>query len=224
MKQHVILIVDDDPGARNILETLLIRDGYKLVFSESGQETLALLETLRPDVILLDIMMPGLDGFEVCRRIRQTPKIAEVPIIMVTALDDIEARVEGLEAGADDFTTKPFDRVELRARVQTILHLNRYRKLVAERAKFEWVVEHAENGYVIIDGDDHILYANQKAKRYLEFSQDVAFPLVETFTAHAKKIYQCQPMEAWAQWPQQDEPAMPRYLVRPETKTANAFG
>ncbi len=82
-------------------------------------------------------MMPEMDGFEVCRRLRADPMLAEVPIILVTALDDRDSRLEGLEAGADDFVSKPFDRAELRARIRAIARLNRYRHLVAERAKFE---------------------------------------------------------------------------------------
>jgi PAS domain S-box-containing protein len=90
---------------------------------------------LSPDLILLDVMMPGMDGFEVCRRLRASDQLAEVPIILVTALDDRDSRIQGMEAGADDFVTKPIDRVELRARVRTVTRLNRYRRLLAERTQ-----------------------------------------------------------------------------------------
>ncbi|MCG3209029.1 MAG: Sensor histidine kinase RcsC [Anaerolineae bacterium] len=130
-----VLIVDDEPVGRKTLKALLFTEGYDLAFAANGPEALALAAELNPDVILLDVMMPGMDGFEVCRRLRAMPDQAEVPIIMVTALDDRAARLEAIEAGADDFITKPFDRVELRARVQAVIRLNRYRKLLQERTR-----------------------------------------------------------------------------------------
>jgi signal transduction histidine kinase len=132
-----VLIVDDQPSARESLEALLTGQGYDLAFASNGAEALAAARELEPDVILLDVMMPGMNGFEVCRQLRADPNLAEVPIIMVTALDDRESRLQSIEAGADDFATKPYDRAELRARVRTITRLNRYRRLLMERAKRE---------------------------------------------------------------------------------------
>lgn len=128
-----ILIVDDEPVGRDALEMLLTPQGYNLAFAGNGLETLAKATELTPDLILLDVMMPGMDGYEVCRRLRADPLLAEVPIIMVTALDDRDSRLEGIEAGADDFVSKPFNRTELRTRVKTITRLNRFRRLLAER-------------------------------------------------------------------------------------------
>lgn len=128
-----ILIVDDQAAGREALEALLFTPEYNLEFAADGPEALRQAAELRPDLILLDVMMPGMDGFEVCRRLRADPNLAEVPIVMVTALDDQESRLSGIEAGADDFISKPFDRSELRARVRTITRLNRYRRLLEER-------------------------------------------------------------------------------------------
>src|SRR4051794_3516226 len=111
-----ILIVDDQPTGRETLGALLGNQGYHLAFASNGAEALKQAVVLSPDLILLDIMMPVMDGFEVCRRIRATPEIADVSVIIVTALDDRDSRLQGIEAGADDFITKPFNRVELRAR------------------------------------------------------------------------------------------------------------
>lgn len=133
----ILLIVDDEPAGRQALESVLITQDYDLVFAENGFEALKKARDLQPDVILLDIMMPDLDGYEVCRLLRADPRVAEVPVVMVTALDDRDSRLRGLEAGADDFITKPIDRGELRARVRTITRLNRYRRLQDERAKLE---------------------------------------------------------------------------------------
>lgn len=132
-----ILIVDDDPGGRLTLESILDGQGYALEFAEDGLQALEKTAKLYPDIILLDVMMPGMDGFEVCRRIRANPLIAEIPIIMLTALDDKRSLLNGLEAGADDYLTKPYDRYELLARLMGITRLNRYRKLLDERINIE---------------------------------------------------------------------------------------
>jgi len=131
--QSIILIVDDEAAGRETLEMLLAGQGYNLASASNGPEALEKAEELTPDLILLDVMMPGMGGFEVCQRLRADPILAEVPVIMVTALDDRNACLQGIEAGADDFVTKPFDRTELRARVRTITRLNRYRRLLLER-------------------------------------------------------------------------------------------
>ncbi len=130
-----ILIVDDEPVERETMRVLLSGRGYNLVIAPNGAEALEQAAALAPDLILLDVMMPGMDGFEVCQRLRADPLLAEVPIIMVTALDDQPTRLRGLEVGADDFLTKPYDRLELRARVQTITRLNRYHRLLVERTQ-----------------------------------------------------------------------------------------
>ncbi len=132
-----ILIVDDDPAGRQTLESILDEQGYQLEFAENGAQALQMIRKILPDVILLDVMMPGMDGFEVCRQVRSDPAIAEIPIIMLTALDDRRSFLNGLESGADDYLTKPYDRHELRARLLGITRLNRYRKLQDDRTNIE---------------------------------------------------------------------------------------
>jgi len=132
-----ILIVDDDPAGRHTLESILDGQGYQLEMAENGLQALEKAEKCLPDVILLDVMMPGMDGFEVCQRIRNNPLLAEIPIIMLTALDDRKSLLDGLESGADDYITKPYDRHELRARLIGITRLNRYRKLLDDRTNLE---------------------------------------------------------------------------------------
>src|SRR5262245_24321754 len=97
-----ILIVDDEPLGRETLAALLHAQGYQLLFACNGQEALTQAATQPPDLVLLDVMMPGMDGFEVCQCLRANPLLREVPVIMLTALDDREARLQGFEAGADD--------------------------------------------------------------------------------------------------------------------------
>jgi putative two-component system response regulator len=132
-----ILIVDDDQNSRMLLRALLQPQGYTLSFATNGPEALQQAASATLDLVLLDVMMPDMDGFTVCERLRSDPRTAEVPIIMVTALDDRTSRVRGIEAGADDFLSKPIDRVELRARVRTITRINRYRLLLDERRRSE---------------------------------------------------------------------------------------
>src|SRR3989304_3840749 len=99
--QSLILVIDDEPVAREALEALLFVDGYELLFATNGAEGLVMATNSQPDIILLDIMMPGMDGFEVCRRIRASPILADVPVVMITALDDRNSKLMGIEAGAD---------------------------------------------------------------------------------------------------------------------------
>jgi signal transduction histidine kinase len=137
-----VLIVDDDLTARETLVAMLEGEGYNLQLAKDGTQALQMLEQIQPDLILLDVMMPGMDGYEVCRRIRSTPQLAEVPIILLTALDDRASLVRGIESGADDFLSKPADRRELTARVRTITRLNRYRTLVEQRENIRQMAEH----------------------------------------------------------------------------------
>lgn len=136
-----ILIVDDNATARETLAAMLEGEDYDLRMAKDGIQALQVLEQLRPDLILLDIMMPGMDGFEVCRRIRATPPLVEVPIIVLTALDDRDSLLKAIEAGADDFLSKPADRREIVARVRTITRLNRYRTLMEQRENIRHMAE-----------------------------------------------------------------------------------
>jgi putative two-component system response regulator len=125
----VILIVDDYPQNIKLLEAYLLPHGYKLIKAASGEEALAKLVGNQIDLILLDVMMPDIDGFEVTRRIRQDDKNRLLPIILVTALRETEDRVKGIEAGCDDFISKPVDKTELLARVRSLLKIKDYNDL-----------------------------------------------------------------------------------------------
>jgi adenylate cyclase len=128
-----VLVVDDQPANIRLLDATLSPRGYDVRSAESGEKALAALSEGGIDLVLLDIVMPGLDGFEVCRRIRQDPTTQFLPIVMVTASGD-EQKLEALEAGADDFLTKPIDRAELLARVASLARIKRYHDTVVRQA------------------------------------------------------------------------------------------
>ena len=118
-----ILVVDDTAANRKLLSDLLISNNYAVVTAESGADGLAKVASLRPDLVLLDVVMPGMDGYQVCRAIRADAANGILPVVMVTALDPSVERIKGLEAGADDFLTKPIHRPELLARVKSLLRI-----------------------------------------------------------------------------------------------------
>jgi class 3 adenylate cyclase/CheY-like chemotaxis protein len=118
-----ILVVDDTPKNVKLLADVLSAKGYAVVTAASGAEALEKVEAERPDLILLDVVMPGMSGYEVCRKIREDPATGILPVVMVTALDPNQERIKGLEAGADDFLTKPINQPELLARIRSLLRI-----------------------------------------------------------------------------------------------------
>ena len=118
-----ILIVDDQRQNRDLLEILLSQEGFVLLTAVRGDEALAIVAQQPPDLILLDVMMPGMDGYQVAARIKGDLAAKHIPIIMVTALHDSNARMLGLRAGVDDFLSRPVDRAELLMRVRNLLRL-----------------------------------------------------------------------------------------------------
>ena len=140
-----ICIADDESRGRQLLTDLLAPEGYQLIHATDGVEAVAVVLREEPDLVLLDVMMPRMNGYEVCRRLRADERMRQVPILLLTALDDRRSRMEGLEAGADDFLTKPVDGMELRTRVRTITRLNRFRLLFDQRERF--VAALTEEGY-----------------------------------------------------------------------------
>jgi putative two-component system response regulator len=121
-----ILIVDDESGARAALEFLLRREGFEVRDAADGPAAIQECATFRPDLILLDIMMPGMDGFEVCRHIKATPETRLTPVVLITGLTATEDRIMGINSGADDFLSKPIDLNELLARTRSLLRLKQY--------------------------------------------------------------------------------------------------
>ena len=130
-----ILVVDDEPLNRKLIQAMLKPQGYEVALAEDGADCLAKVEADPPDLILMDIMMPNMNGFEVVTELKSRDHLALIPVVMVTALQDINDRVKALEVGADDFLTKPVDRMELRARVRSLLKVKAYNDHMANYRK-----------------------------------------------------------------------------------------
>ncbi|HVB96282.1 MAG TPA: response regulator transcription factor [Chloroflexota bacterium] len=140
-----ILVVDDDPAILNLLRIGLTQEGYDVNSATNGPEALAILQERAPKLIVLDVLMPEMDGFEVCRRIRQ---VSTVPVILLTALGREEDVINGLDAGADEYVTKPFSVATLSARIRAVLRRVDVDKAIAEERRFV-----CDDGRLVIDFD-----------------------------------------------------------------------
>lgn len=152
MSAESILIIEDDRAIRSVISVVLKGAGYSIVKeAETGDDGLRIVRELKPSLVLLDIMLPGIDGFSVCRRIRENPETASIPVIMLTARSEEEDIVRGLEAGADDYVTKPFSRQVLLARIRAVLRRPESRKPAAAE-DFDGLAVNAEAHSVTLKG------------------------------------------------------------------------
>ena len=134
VKQPLVLLVDDEEHALKLYEAVLASEGIATVRARDGAEALESFHRFKPDVVVLDVMMPGIDGFEVCKRIRRMPEGSTVPILMVSALGDRKSRVKGLASGASDFLDKPIDKVEFVARLSNLLRIKEYQDFLQNQS------------------------------------------------------------------------------------------
>ncbi|MCZ7583813.1 MAG: two-component system response regulator [Deltaproteobacteria bacterium] len=125
-ERPLILVIDDEAQNRRVLEAILVSQGYEVIAAERGEEGLEAARGTDPDIVLLDIMMPGLDGYDVLAALKEDDRTRHVPVVMVTALTQVEDRVRALDAGADDFMSKPVDKTEVRARIRSLLKVKAY--------------------------------------------------------------------------------------------------
>jgi two-component system cell cycle response regulator len=165
-----ILVVDDNPLNVKLLAAKLAHDYYVVSSAAGGVEALAKTVEEKPDVVLLDVMMPDLDGFETCRRIKSNPLTAHIPVVMVTAMSDVADRIRGLEAGADDFLTKPINDLALMARIRSLLRLkmimDEWRLRESTVGLFVRPTDH-EEGHVTPTGGHAVLLDDSAADRQL---------------------------------------------------------
>jgi DNA-binding response OmpR family regulator/DNA-binding CsgD family transcriptional regulator len=168
-----LLVVDDVPANLSVLIDAASAAGYRVLLAESGERALKLAAKARPDLILLDVMMPGLDGYATCRRLRADPALREVPVIFLSALDDATDKVAGLEAGGMDYVSKPLNPAEVLARVQVHLELRRLRAELQEEVRLRKEAERSlgqslDRAVLVATLDGEILFATQRASRLLE--------------------------------------------------------
>ena len=178
--RSVILVVDDQVQNNELLEAFLAPQGYEIVKATSGQEALEKLSGNQVDLMLLDIMMPRMSGLEVLMKLRADEKTKEIPVVMVTALKETEDKVKALEAGCDDFISKPFDKVELLARVKSILKISYYLRQLDEKEKFKAVVDKISDGIAICSPDYLLKDSNAAILKYLNITEPLKVNLVET--------------------------------------------
>ena len=160
-KNASILIVDDTPKNIQLLGTVLKDTGYRVLVTTNGNSALSILEKTKPDLILLDVMMPEMDGFETCRRIKMNPNSRDIPVIFLTAKTETDDVLKGFELGAVDYILKPFHANELLARVKTHIELKFSKELIQTLLNFQ-------KGLVIMVQDNKVLYAN---KSFLNFTE-----------------------------------------------------
>lgn len=165
---EIILIVDDTPANIDVLRRMLEMEGYRISAAPSGIVALKIASRLKPALILLDVMMPGLSGYETCQRLRENPDTASTPIIFVTAKGDVEDVVCGFDAGANDYIAKPFRREEVLARVQTHLALYRRNQELKEQGdRLRAIVNNVADGILIFDSQGRIRFLNPAAEYQL---------------------------------------------------------
>lgn len=193
-EEFLILVVDDYADNLKVLRIILELAGYRLTFARSGTQALDRIHTLCPDLILLDLMMPDIDGLEVCKRLQEIPEYASIPIIFITASDEVEHLVKAFEAGAVDYITKPFSQPELLARVQTHLELKLLRDRALRQFEQERIVSsithgihHSLNLATVLQTAVSELLPLLKADRVLigQFTDDRCFCLAEELTSAA---------------------------------------
>ena len=214
--QPVILVVDDQPQNIELLEAFLAPQGYEIVAAASGEEALAKASS-GPDLILLDIMMPAMNGFEVLAKLRAAEPTRLIPVVMVTSLSEVEDRVTALEAGCDDFLTKPVDKVELLARVKSLLRIGYYRRQLDEKEKFAAVIQGMGDGVIVCSIDWVVTELNSSAAKYLNIVDGKGKNMLDLlFDGFAPALTR-------EEITNNDRPSKTFDLVRKETEQAKAF-
>jgi signal transduction histidine kinase len=211
----LILCISSDSALNAELSELLAGTGFELAFASDLRDGLARAEALLPAVILLDAH-PYQIGTEICRRLRANRLVASIPIVMIVSRDERDIRAAGLSAGADDFLDRPFDGLELLARLRILTRLSTNRLMLSDLKRFSWMVQHADEGYLLLDRAGGIQYANEFAGQLLNLPEDsLGLPFVKV----VERLYVPEPEEVWKDWLADPEPL---FLIQPESPTARA--
>jgi len=191
-----ILATRNDPITNSLLTAIAEQLGHAIDFLESDTSLMAHALDVLPDLIVISSGHAGADGFALCRGIRAHRSLRDLPVLMITAEHEQSARIMGLEAGVDDFISKPFEVAELEARLKSILRLNRFRTLTNERLRFEYVARNSPEGVVIINIQGRIRFSNTAARRALHLGE--TDPPPGSFFDLAEASYEPRPRESWA--------------------------
>lgn len=172
MNKAKILVADDIRQNVKLLRVILTASEYDVIEAYDGEEALEKAKTETPDLILLDIMMPRLTGYEVCQKLREDEATKNIPIVMITALHEMDDRIKGIEAGADDFISKPFNKAELLARVKSLLRMRQPAAKRDETPLLDTILSGLSEGVVVADGQWKIKNMNQTAQELLNIQPD----------------------------------------------------
>ncbi len=190
-----VLVIDDDVAVRlRVRDLLASLENCEVGEAADGHAGLAEVARQAPDLILLDLMMPGLSGLEVCAALRRDPTASQIPIIVLSAGDEATAMPAALEAGAEDYLVKPIPGNELRAKVRTIMRLNRFHTLSIERQRLHWLVAHSLEALVVVDSAGRLVEANLRARELFELPSTPAPDALTLLGRH----FQPDPTDAFA--------------------------
>jgi len=191
-----ILIVDDDERNLKLLALLLSRQGYRLASARTGREALELARRFAPDLILLDVMMPEMNGFEVSRHLRDEPLFSQIPVVMITALEDQESRIAGLAAGANDFLSKPVDATELLVRVRNLLQVKAFADFLANHNRI-LAEQVAEKTRELQDAYIDTIYRLTLAAEYKDHDTAAHLRRISLYTRHLARLLGLPEGEVW---------------------------
>ncbi len=183
-QQLKVLVVDDEDNIIELIRLGLRYEGFQVEVASDGEQGITMAQRINPDLVILDVMMPGIDGLEVCRRLRANPTTQDVPILMLTAKDEVGDRILGLQTGADDYLTKPFDFYELLERIKAILRRQSRAKSVQAG------IAHDEAGQVLQFGDLHMNTATRevtRGSRQIELTA-TEYNLLHLFMSHPRQV------------------------------------
>jgi diguanylate cyclase (GGDEF)-like protein len=181
-----ILVIDDHPANLGVLVSFLKDQKFSVRIAENGEWALQVLESYQPDVIILDVMMPGMDGFETCRRIKANKNTVDIPVIFMTSLGNVEDKVTGFDAGGVDYITKPFQHVEVLARINAHIELRRQRIQLKEQAELLRIISVTDELTGLYNRRHMNLILEREFGRCLRYNTDLSCLLIDL--DHFKKV------------------------------------
>lgn len=204
MPMGQILVVDDERDLVWSLRHSLAEEGYEVFTAYDGEQALAIIGEHHPDIVILDVVMPGLDGWEVCRRLRRDPALASVPVLFLTVRRDVQDRIKGLEEGADDYLAKPFDVDELKARVKALLRRTQSSPTQSHRSLVA--------GSLILDLQFHELSLGERKIRFTPME----FKLLYYLMNHQGRLFTCWELldEVWGYARGMADPSLVRWHIK----------